>query len=56
MFVLTLTYPDLTTFIVGGFNGEKECDLWVSTEQAKDTWIKGTTWDVVDNTPIRNRS
>jgi hypothetical protein len=47
MVTLTLTYPDSTTFIVGGFNSLDDTNAWLTTEQAKPYWISGTTWIIV---------
>lgn len=49
MFVLTLHYANGTDFIVGGFNSQDTVDAWLVAEQAKPSWVQGTTWTVQDN-------
>jgi len=41
---LTLTYPNGTKFIVGAFSTQTAANAWLTKEQAKSSWVAGTTY------------
>jgi hypothetical protein len=42
-YIVTLTYADSSTFIVGAFPSNAAAQAWIDAEKARPYWISSTT-------------
>jgi hypothetical protein len=47
MFTLSLTHPDGSIFIVGGFATSDAANAWIANAQKEPGWIPGTVSNLV---------
>ena len=47
MFTLSLTHPDGSIFMVGGFATSDAVNAWIANAQKEPGWIPGTVFNLV---------
>lgn len=53
MFTLSLTHPDGSIFIVGGFATSDAANAWIANAQKEPGWIPGTVSNLVQAPPAQ---